>query len=81
VGTAVGLNAGVRFRTEAGLDVEAVLPEVCGNSCAGLGQVSPQFESPGGQQAHFIKQIVTIHVQEFLSSSETCLKRLKIVLL
>ena len=46
MGTAVGLYVRVRFRTEAGLDVEAVLPEVCGNSYAGMGQVPPQFESP-----------------------------------
>lgn len=50
MGTAVGLYVGVRFRTQAGLDVEAVLPEACGHSCAGLGQVSPQFESPEGSK-------------------------------
>lgn len=50
MGTEVGLYVGVRFRTEAGLDVEAVLPEVCGNSRAGLGQVLPQFEIPEGSK-------------------------------
>jgi hypothetical protein len=55
MGTAVGLYVGVRFRTEAGLDVEAVLPEICGNSCAGLAQVSPQFESPEGSKSTFHK--------------------------